>query len=143
MKTCASTIFVPSALRAAAVCAFIFAGCGREGEGREPVAEASAQSVFVSDPVLKAAFEEKRAERKEILSARSKLIARAERMVDEARGKMPGADDASVKAELEKDPEWNSLVQRIETANRAREENRSALTRKVGERIASKRRALK
>ena len=142
MKKSARKHLVPCALGAAAFCALFAAGCARdEGVAAADTApKADPPSVYMNDPVFKKALADRRSERNGILSLRSKLVAKAEKMVEEARAKMPGADDAAVKAELEKNREWVSLVARIEDANKAYEENRLATTKTVRERISPKKR---
>ncbi len=128
---------VPIVLGAMAVMAFVLTGCQREETA--PVAaptKADPPEVYMKDPVFQKALAEKRAVKNEILARRETLLNELESRVDAMRKAMPGADDAAVKAALEKDPDWNSLVKRIEDLNEAYNDNRKATTKIVGERLA-------
>ena len=140
MKTSTSNNLVPCALGAAAFCAFLVAGCERDAGGAAAAAapKADPPDVYMKDPVFQKALADKRQERKGILSVRRRLVEEAEKKVEAMKAKMPGADEAAIKAELEKDPEWVSLIARVESANDAYNENRLATTKIVGERISSK-----
>ena len=132
-----SRYLVPFALGAMALFAVVLTGCSREEEPpKPPVMKADPPSVYMKDKDFRAALDEKRAERQQVLGVREKLLAELEKRVDAMRAKMPGADDAAVKKELEKDPEWNSLIKKIEDANAAFDDNRKATTKIVGDRIA-------
>ena len=141
MKKSARKHLVPCALGAAAFCVLLVAGCQREGDktaAADSAPKAEPPSVYMKDPAFRKALADKRQERNEILSVRGRLVEQAEKMVEAAKAKMPGADDAAIKAALEKDREWVSLIARIESANEAYKDNRLATTRIVGDRIAPK-----
>lgn len=133
-----SRYLVPFALGAMALFAVVLTGCSKPDEpsAKPPVVKADPPSVYMKDKGFRKALEEKRAERTEILGVREKLLAELEKRVDAMRAKMPGADDAAVKKELEKDPEWNSLIKKIEDANLAYDDNRRAATKIVRDRLA-------
>lgn len=133
-----SRYLVPFALGAMALFAVVLTGCSKSEEplAKPPVVKADPPSVYMKDKDFRAALDEKRAERQQVLGVREKLLAELEKRVDAMRAKMPGADDAAVKKELEKDPEWNSLIKKIEDANAAFDDNRKATTKIVGDRIA-------
>lgn len=71
-------------------------------------------------------------------SVRAKLVAEMRRRIDAVRAAKPGADDAAVKAELERDPEFASLQKRVADLGQAIDENRVRATKLVGERMRSK-----
>ena len=123
------------ALPTLAVVLFLACGCTKE---EEPQAKAEPASVYMKDPAYAAAKEKVMASRATIVSAREKLIAEMEQMVADAKAKLPGADDATVKAELEKNPTWVSLVKRMEDANVAYEDNLSSAHKLIGERMSRK-----
>lgn len=110
-----------------------FAGCSRDEAVDVPTADPP--SVYMKDPVFTNALAVQRAARHRLLSSRDKLIAEMEARVKAMREKMKGMSDEVVKAELEKDPAWNSLVKRVSDLNAAFDENRKATTKIVGDRI--------
>ena len=140
MKKSASKHLVPCVLGAAVIGVSLVAGCQREGSGSASAAapKADPPDVYMKDPVFQKALADKRQERNGILSVRRRLVEEAEKKVEAMKAKMPGADETAIKAELEKDPEWVSLIARVESANDAYNENRLATTKIVGERISSK-----
>lgn len=132
-----SRYLVPFALGAMALFAVVFTGCKpEEPSPKPPVMKADPPSVYMKDKDFRKALEEKRAERAEVLGVREKLLAELEKRVDAMRAKLPGADDEAVRKELEKDPEWNSLIKKIEDANLAYDDNRRAATKIVRDRLA-------
>ena len=133
---CTSRYLVPLALGAMAAWAVLLAGCSRE---ETSASRPGAPSLDMKDPSFRKALDEKRAERNAVLGLREKLMQELEKRVDAMRAKMPGADDAAVKKELEKDPEWNSLIKRISDADAAFDDNRKATTKLVSERLVPRR----
>lgn len=127
---------MPFALGAMATLAVFLVGCWPEEPQKPEVPPANSPSVYMKDKAFRAKLDAQTATRTEIAIARDRLLTELEQRVDAMRAKMPGADDAAVKKELEKDPEWNSLVRRIADANAAYEDNRKATTKIVAERIA-------
>lgn len=109
------------------------AGCSRE-EAAEKL-KADPPSVYMKDPVFTNALARQRAERREILSAREKIMEQVRARVDAMRAKMPKASDEEIKRELEKDPAWQSLMARASDIGKAYEDNRLKTTEIVGDRI--------
>ncbi len=134
---------VPFAFGALAAMAFSLAGCRPEVEieAAQQPGRADPPSVYMKDPAFLKAIDERRAVRLELMGVREKLIAELETRVDAKRAEMPGADDAAVKRELEKDPAWNSLVKRVEDANAALDDNRQKTMSVVSARIAPRKEA--
>lgn len=87
------------------------------------------------DPVFLKALADRRADRRDLLARRAKLVAEMKARVDAMRAQKPEATDAEVKAALEKDPEWVSLSNRVVDLNTVLEENRRRTTEIVRERI--------
>lgn len=108
-------------------------GCSREESVEKP--KADPPSVYMKDPVFTNALARQRAERREILSAREKIMEQVRARVDAMRAKMPKASDEEIKRELEKDPAWQSLMVRANDIGKAYEENRLKTTEIVGDRI--------
>ncbi len=134
------TSLVPFALHAMALAALVLSGCCREEEKPAtppPPAQTKADppAVYMKDPAFRQALDKQLAARNEIQSAHEKLMRELEVQVEAQRAAMPGADDAAVKAALEKDPAWNALVKKIEDTIAAIDDNRKATTKIVSERL--------
>lgn len=129
-----SRYLVALTLSVIALGSIFIAGCSREEAKETP--QADPPSVYMKDPVFTNALAKQRAERKSILRARDKIMDEVAAKVEAMRAKMPSASDEEIKKELEKDPEWNSLVARAKDVGQAFDENRLKTTKIVGERIA-------
>ncbi len=128
---------VPFAFCAMALVALAPAGCRRdEAKTAARTPQADPPEVYMKDEAFRKALAQKRAERTEILGRREKLLQELEERVAQKRADMPGADDAAVKAALEKDPAWNSLVKRIEDATQAVEDKCHDAMKIVAKRLA-------
>ena len=130
MRIITSKFLVLSCVVMMALPVLFILGCDRGDSGASSVpAEPSRRGAGRSSPEETLAacsnrIDECRVENRRLLAKRETLVASMERMVDAMREKMPGADDAAVKAELEKDPEWNSLYRRVESLGKAVDDNR-------------------
>lgn len=114
-------------------------GCTEEEKPQGALyAPADPPSVYMKDAAFTNALAEKRAARNEVMAAREAVLQRLEKMSADMRAAMPGADDAALLKELEKNPEWNSLRKRLDDAQAALEENRQATTKIARDRIAPK-----
>ena len=122
-------------LFAAAIALAALAGCTREAE--QPAASEEAQPVM-KNPAFRAKLTAQAKERSALAAARGRIVAKMTEMI-EAKKKALGTDDeAKLKAELEKDPEWNELYRRCEEANTAIREQRRRTAAAVRERMAKK-----
>ena len=132
---CTRTWLVPFALIATGVFAIALPGCREEQkEEKEPVSSSSDE--YMKDPVFRKALADKRAERTDYYQSRTKIVKELEKMVEAKKAAMPGADDAAVKAALEKDPAWLDLVKRVNDLTTAIGENQRQAQGIVRERIA-------
>ena len=118
-------------------------GCGREESKTLPPPSAPAAAVddYMKDPAFRRLLADGRAARNELAGTLERLRGEMAAKVDAMRASMPGADDAAVKAALEKDAAWNELRRKTEDVVKAIDYERKKLTAKVGERIAPKRAA--
>ena len=104
-------------------------GCSRDEEPRE-VSNADAgeeQAVTIErmeDPEYVAGLNAHNDVRKELLKTRRSLVGRMEAMIADAKARLGTDDEAVLKVELEKDPEWNSLYNRVVDIDKAVEDNR-------------------
>lgn len=124
-----------------AVSALFIAGCD-SGESAKTAPDAREElpspAEYMKDPAFRAALDAQSAERKRLYGARENVRDAMAKLVAAQQATMPSADEAAVKAELEKNPEWVSLQKRHAEAEAAIEENRQQTLRKVRERLAPK-----
>ena len=137
---------VAFALVAIAFLVIFSTGCTRDEEALEearnasqPAAEEPAQldpalSRMV-DPVYTKALDERRDAMREVESTRYRLVSRMEAKIAEAKMRLGTEDEDVLKVELEKDPEWNSLYERVVDLNKARDDERKRAASVVRERI--------
>lgn len=118
----------------------LLTGCG---EGSPESAEVVSPASSESSPATLATLEKLRGERTELAGVRQKIVAQMKAMVDAKRAAMKGADDAAVKAALEKDAEWVSLYKRCEDLNAAIDEKRQAAAGEVRKALAPNRKISK
>ena len=145
MKKRAIKALVPTVLCAAALAAFALAGCRRgEGDaaGRSSPPKADPPSVYMKDPAFREALSGQRRERNGLAATRSALEAKMVAKVEAAKARLGTGDTAAVKAELEKDPEWRSLYDRMVDVNKAIDDNRRRTGAIVRNRVAPENRAV-
>jgi outer membrane murein-binding lipoprotein Lpp len=132
MSKRASLYLFPRVLRVAVVGVLCLCGCGREGsEGLETKASAN----MLGDLKFREKLEKQVSERNDLAGLRHRLVTKMEAMVEEMKAKMPKADDAAIKAELEKSAEWVSLYKKVVDVNTAIEDNQRKSTKMVGEKM--------
>ena len=108
-------------------------GCRKE---EEP--SSSSPEVYMKDPVFRQQLADGRKEREGLLVKRTELVRKLEQMVEAKKAAMPGADDAAVKAALEKDAAWIDLTKRVNDLTAAIDENQRKALSVVRERLAPK-----
>ena len=114
---------------------FCLRGCKREMPLNEPTKTSVDESDTIKrmeDPAYVKALEQHRETRRELLVKRQPLVKRMEAMIADAKGRLGTDDESVLKIELEKDPEWRSLYDRVVDINKAIEDDRlraSALVR--------------
>lgn len=140
------TMFTSKNLVAVAVAAIVclvvvFYGCSRknepapEGENK-PAAEGEVVNRL-EDPQYRAALDERLNAQKELTTLRYRLVTEMQAKIAAAKERLATEDEAVLKAELEKDPEWNSLYKRVEDLNTALEDERKRAEAVVRNRIMS------
>lgn len=132
-KSCTRLWLVPFAFVAMGAFTLVISGCRKEEEPASPSPE-----VYMNDPVFRRELADGRKERESFLAKRTELVRKLERMVEAKKAALPGADDAAVKAALEKDPEWNDLVQRVKDLSTAMKEGGRRMDEVIRRRIAPK-----
>ena len=133
MKSCTRTSLVPFALVVMGAFALILPGCRKEDESKSSLSEA-----YMNDPVFRKQLADGRKERTAFEVKRSELVAAMEKMIEAKKAAMPGADDAAVKAALEKDPEWIDLKNRVVDLTTAIQESGRRMDGVIRGRIAPK-----
>lgn len=140
MMTRKSLQYVPFVLCTIGITLFFLSGCKKE-EGSADAAQkpqkltVSSVAERMADPEYVKKLEAQGAERDGIVAARGKLTVQAQQMLKDMRAKMPGADAAAVKAALEKDPEYLSVVARIKDLSTNLEANRQVTAQLIRERM--------
>ena len=132
---CTRTWLVPFALVATGLLAVALPGCRKEQKEEEKAPVSSSSDVYAKDPVFRKALADKRAERTDFYKSRAQLVKELEKMIEAKKAAMPGADDAAVKAALEKDPAWLDLVKRVNDLTTAIGENQRQAQGIVRERV--------
>ena len=92
----------------------------------------------MNDPVFRKQLADGRKEREGFLVKRTELVKKLEQMIEAKKAAMPGADDAALKAALEKDPEWNDLSKRVEDLSTAMKESGRRMDEVIRGRVAPK-----
>lgn len=125
---------VPFALVAMGLLMTVLSGCRKDEE--KSALPPSSPEEYMNDPVFRKALTDKRKEREGFFAARMKLVREMEKMIEAKKAEMPNADDAAIKAALEKDPSWNDLSKRVADLATAIEENQRKAQGIVRERLA-------
>lgn len=128
---------------ALALAFLLVGGCTKEEPQAVAPSEPSTEAAlpkpeeYMKDPVFRQKLVEQREARKTLLSQRMKLVKQLEAKSLAMQAAMPGATDAEIVAALEKDPEWNSLVKRVEDLVTAADENRAETLETVRARLTT------
>lgn len=135
-----SQYLVPFVLGAMAMLSFAFSGCERKEKSVPATqgAQMDPPEVYMKDAEFRGKLDAEKQKRMELFKTRAKLVDEMQAKIDAVRAKMPTAEPPAVKAELEKDPEWNSLYKRVEDLNAALNDNRLKATAIVHERMTRK-----
>ena len=134
MKYNTSKNLVPVALAVTGLALLFLAGCRKE----EPSSERMSAAAGAKGEAVRGKLTELRGERNDLLARRAKVVAEMKAKVDAAKARLKTDDEKLVKAELEKDPEWQSLYKRCVDANTALDEQRRKTLGEVRGRITPK-----
>ena len=124
---------MPFALVATGVLTVILSGCRKE---EAPVS--ASPDTYMNDPAFRRELADGRKERTVLEVKRSELIRELEKMIEAKKAAMPGADDAAVKAALEKDQEWIGLKKRVVDLTTAIKESGRRMDEVIRGRVAPK-----
>lgn len=130
-----ASAWVPGAL---ALAVLLVGGCSKEEpqEAARVEPPMPAPQEYMKDPAFREKLATERLQRDQMLAQRGALVRELEAKSRAMQEKMPGASEAEIVAALEKDPEWNSLVKRVEDLTAAADESRAASLKIVRERLA-------
>lgn len=135
----ASSYLVPFTLGATGLVLLCLVGCeGRRDSAPAGASPQTAAAHRMEDPVYRRQLDDQIAERNRLSAIRGCLVERMEAMIEAQRQALPAADDAAVKAALEKDPEWRSLYARVVDVNAALEDNHKKSLQVVRNRMSGK-----
>lgn len=135
MTAITSKNLVAVALGAIVSLALFTSGCSRDEEPRDvpetpaPSASTSPEKIppRLSDPEYKAALDNNLANQNDLRSVQSRLMSQLRAKVNAVRESLGTDDEAALKAELEKDPDFKSLQSRLaDVATALRDEQRHA-----------------
>ena len=132
MKYNTSINLVPVALAATGLALLFLAGCRKE----EPTPDPASPATYMNDQAFRDELKERRVERNGLLKMRAAIVEQMKAKVDAVKAALKTDDEKLVKAELEKDPEWQSLHRRCVDLNTAIDEQRQKTLGVVRERIA-------
>lgn len=111
----------------------VLAGCRKEEAKPSP----SSPKSYMKDPAFRKDLKEARLARNRLEATRGKIVAQMTAKIEAAKARLgAAADEAALKRELEKDPEWKSLYARCEDLNTAIGEARQKSLKTVRERIS-------
>ena len=110
-------------------------GCRKEEEEKP---SPSSPAVYMNDPVFRKQLTDGRKEREGYIVSRTKLVREMEKMIEAKKAELPGADDAALKAALEKDPKWIDLSKRVADLAAAIKESGRRLDEVIRGRVAPK-----
>jgi len=129
---------VPFVLCAMGALTLCLSGCKKKEEAKPQQQPANSPEVYMKDEAFRKDLAGQRTQRLDLTKSRSALVEKMKAMVDAERAKSPGADDAAIKASLEKDAEWVSLEKRVTDLNAALGENHKRTLKIVGDRVGTK-----
>ena len=112
-------------------------GCGCS-ERKEPPPHPSAPESYMNDKAFTGKLAERQTEQRRLVRERNAIVERMKAKIVAKRAELGTEDEAKVKAELEKDPEWNELHKRCLEANAKIAEVRKDTLGVVRERLTRK-----
>ena len=126
-------------LTAAALALAAAVGCSRDekapaGDGAASVSPAAPES-YMKDEAFRGRLDGQVAKRAELAKARNAVVAQMAEMIEAKKKELGTDDEATLKAELEKDPVWRDLSARCQDANAAIGENQAKTISAVRERL--------
>lgn len=115
------------------ISAFVFTGCSKKEE--PPAPPPHAPESYMNDPVFRGKLAEARKEQLKLVRERNTIAGKMKAKVEAMKAKLKTDDPSKLKAELEKDPEWNDLHKQCTNANAKVEAQRKQTLGTVRERL--------
>ena len=114
-------------------------------EVKEVVAPAKGKTAMelMQDEDFRREMDAANSDRRKLMKIRLAIVDRMQAKIDAAQERLGTTDEAVLKVELEKDPEWNSLYRRCEDVNQALSERRHQFVAEMSRRMNPKRVAKK
>lgn len=134
---------MPIALCVIGLAGLLSSGCGREGgpsdaeRAASPTGAVAGVAARMNDPAYRQALSDGRHARAKLVQMRAGVVEKMTALVEAAKARLGTADEAVLKAELEKDPEWVSLFARCNDLNTAIGESRRDMLAVVRARLAA------
>ena len=125
---------VPFVLCAMGALMLCLAGCRKEE--KKPEIPASSPASYVHDKAFMGALAAERVKHSDLMRARNAIADRMKDMIEAKKAEMKTSDLKKIKAELEKDPAWQTLYAECTNANARVERHQREVFGKVRERIA-------
>jgi len=98
----------------AIACLVLFpVGCTRDEEAREAAQQPEPIPPRLEDPAYRQALDERRDAQLEILTVRQRIVEQMQAKFADAKARLGTDDEDAINLELEKDPEWTSLRDRL------------------------------
>lgn len=136
MKIRTSKFLVPFALCVIGCFALVLQGCKKEPE--KPVPPPSSPESYMNDPEFRGKLAKERRDHVKLVRESNAIAGKMKAKVEALKAKLKIDDPAKLKAELEKDPEWNALYEQCTNANARVEAHRKTTLGIVRERLTPK-----
>ena len=118
---------------------FLFlSGCGREEEAAKEAPHPASPESYMHDEKFTGRLAERKTEHRKQVRERNAIAEQMKAMIDAKRDELKTDDVDTIKAALEKIPEWNELRKKLEEANAKAEAVRKGTLGEVRERLRGK-----
>lgn len=131
-----SKSLVPLFVSTTAIGLFLLVGCNRGDEKKTVEVVSDPPSVYMKDPAFRKALDEAQSELKGLLKIESRLSDELTKMYGEVKLKLASDDKLAIENELKKNPEWESVRQKLQDVKKAIAERREKTVDVVRRRIA-------
>lgn len=95
----------------------VLAGCGKDEKAVQQPPPPHAPENYMNDPEFRGKLAEARKTHLKLIRDRNVIADKMQAKIEALRERLKTSDDAKIKAELEKDPEWQELYKQCQEAN--------------------------